>query len=56
VKALNEKLASDPGYPIPEGFFKQIERVPKYEYRIPESMYAQDDEGTITDGGVLSEA
>lgn len=22
VKALNDKLASDPGYPIPEGFFK----------------------------------
>lgn len=22
IKALNDKLATDPGYPIPEGFFK----------------------------------
>jgi len=22
IKALNEKVTNDPGYPIPEGFFK----------------------------------
>ena len=27
-----------------------------YEYRIPDSMYALDEEGAITDGGVMSEA
>ncbi len=27
IKALNEKLANDPTYPIPEGYFKQTERV-----------------------------
>ncbi len=56
VKALNDKLQSDPGYPIPEGFFKVMERTPVYEYRVPKSMYAVDEEGVITDGGQLSEA
>jgi hypothetical protein len=36
VKALNIKLMTDPGYPIPEGFYKQIERTPVYEYRLPD--------------------
>lgn len=37
VKALNEKLKFDPTYPIPEGFFKQIEKSPIYDYRMPDS-------------------
>lgn len=35
VKALNEKLAKDPNYPIPEGFAKHLEKTPVLDYRIP---------------------
>ena len=35
IKALNEKLAKDPNYPVPEGFMKQLEKTPVYEYVIP---------------------
>lgn len=35
IKALNEKLAKDPNYPIPEGFMKQLEKTPVYDYVIP---------------------
>ena len=35
IKALNEKLARDPNYPVPEGFMKQLEKTPVYEYVIP---------------------
>ena len=37
IKALNEKLVHDPSYPIPEGYLKQIERIPQYDYRVPDS-------------------
>jgi len=56
IKALNEKIAQDPSYPIPEGFYKQIEKTPIYEYKIPPLMYSVDEEGNIVDGGMLSEA
>ena len=35
IKALNEKLLSDNSYPVPEGFYKVVERTPLYEYKIP---------------------
>lgn len=35
IKALNEKLAKDPNYPVPEGFMKQLEKTPVYDYVIP---------------------
>lgn len=38
IKALNEKLMSDPSYPIPEGYIKQQERTPIYEYIIPKNI------------------
>lgn len=41
IKALNEKLANDPTYPIPEGYFKQTERIPLYSYVLPESVREQ---------------
>lgn len=41
IKALNEKLVSDPTYPIPEGYFKQVEKTPLYEYRIPDQVAEQ---------------
>jgi hypothetical protein len=36
IKALNEKLAKDPNYPIPEGYVKQLEKTPIYDYIIPQ--------------------
>ena len=36
IKALNDKLYMDPNYPIPEGYFKQVEKTSIYEYRIPD--------------------
>ena len=41
IKALNEKLRKDPLYPIPEGFIKQVERTPIFEYHIPEYIASQ---------------
>ena len=41
VKALNEKLAKDPNYPIPEGFVKQLEKTPVLDYRIPADVAKQ---------------
>jgi hypothetical protein len=35
IKALNEKLKKDPGYPIPEGFIKVTEKTPIYDYKVP---------------------
>jgi hypothetical protein len=28
----------DPQYPIPEGFFKVVEKTPVYDYRIPKEL------------------
>jgi hypothetical protein len=36
IKALNDKLKADPQYPIPEGFMKQMERTPVFDYHIPQ--------------------
>ena len=36
LRALNEKVNQDNTYPIPEGFFKQVEKTPIYEYRVSE--------------------
>jgi hypothetical protein len=41
IKALNDKLRSDPQYPIPEGYMKQLERTPVYDYQIPDSIRSQ---------------
>ena len=38
IKALNDKLAKDPQYPIPEGFMKQLERTPIFNYVIPPTI------------------
>jgi hypothetical protein len=35
IKALNEKLSKDPNYPVPEGYVKQLEKMPVIDYRIP---------------------
>ena len=41
IKALNEKVQEDPNYPIPEGFYKQVEKLPIYDYRVPELVVPQ---------------
>ena len=38
IKALNDKLAEDPNYPIPEGYFKQVEKTPIYYYRLVDEV------------------
>ena len=40
IAALDKKLAVDPSYPVPEGFRKQIEKVPLYKYSLPECAAA----------------
>jgi hypothetical protein len=35
VKAVNEKLVTDPNYPIPEGYLKIKEKTAVYEYTLP---------------------
>lgn len=35
VKALNDKLRQDPQYPVPEGYMKQLEKTPVYDYSVP---------------------
>lgn len=47
VKALNEKVNQDPSYPIPEGYFKQTEKTPIYEYRVPDSVVEMVDESQV---------
>ena len=41
VKALSDKLMDDPSYPIPEGYFRHVERYSVYEYKIPEPIVSQ---------------
>ena len=36
VSALDKKLQNDPSYPVPEGFRKVVEKIPIYEYKLPE--------------------
>lgn len=36
VEALDKKLQADPSYPVPEGFRKVTEKVPIYEYKLPD--------------------
>lgn len=38
---MNEKLAKDPQYPIPEGYVKQLERTPIFNYVIPSAVRPQ---------------
>lgn len=47
IKALNEKLAQQPSYPIPEGFVKQLEKTPVYEYRVPEMVRGKAKESKV---------
>ena len=36
--ALNKKLETDPEYPVPEGFTKQMEKTINYNYGIPDYL------------------
>ena len=36
LDALNKKVEEDQSYPVPEGYRKQIEKIPIYSYKIPE--------------------
>lgn len=45
VAALDKKLQEDPSYPVPEGFRKVTEKVPIYEYRIPNCAASMLSEG-----------
>jgi hypothetical protein len=35
VKAVNEKLQTDPNYPVPEGYLKIKEKTAVYQYTLP---------------------
>ncbi len=47
IKALNDKLAKDPNYPIPEGYSKQLEKTPIYDYVIPAQFKAKIKESKV---------
>lgn len=47
IKALNDKLAKDPNYPIPEGYMKQLEKTPVYDYVIPAQFKAKIKESKV---------
>jgi hypothetical protein len=36
IEALDKQLKKDPSYPIPEGFKKVTEKIPVYNYRLPD--------------------
>ncbi len=55
IKALNERLADDPDYPIPEGYFKQVERMPIYDYRVPDNAKDQISEDQVVCIEVMDE-
>ena len=38
IKAIEHKLQEDPSYPVPEGFRKVTEKIPVYEYALPECI------------------
>ena len=38
IKAIEKKLVEDPSYPVPEGFRKVSEKIPVYEYALPECV------------------
>ena len=38
INAIEKKLKEDPSYPVPEGFRKVVEKVPVYEYALPECV------------------
>ena len=52
---LNKKLHEDPTYPIPEGYSKGVEKIPIYNYRIPESAQGVLSEGQIVATEVFDE-
>lgn len=37
LKQINEKIQEEPDYPIPDGFLKVKEKVPIYNYSVPEA-------------------
>ena len=36
IQALEQKVNADPTYPLPEGYKKQQEKIPKYAYKVPD--------------------
>lgn len=46
---LNKKLNEDPGYPIPEGYSKGVEKIPIYDYKIPDSL-----QGVLSEGQIVA--
>lgn len=47
IKALNDKLRVDPTYPIPEGYSKQMEKTPIYDFVVPKPLAAQMKESKV---------
>jgi len=47
LTALNAKLAVDPTYPIPQGFRKQVEKTPIYQFKVPECAKSILKEGQV---------
>ena len=39
VEKLNERIKTEPTLPIPEGYIKVKEKMPVYEYKVPEEYY-----------------
>jgi len=40
INALEEKLITDPNYPIPEGYKKVVEKEPTFSYKVPDCAKA----------------
>ena len=38
IKELNRRLLEDPTYPVPEGFYKQKEKIPSYSFTVPTAI------------------
>lgn len=55
IKALNDKLLEDPNYPIPEGYFKQLDKTPIYEYRVSDQVAEQMPESMVVSVEVFDE-
>ena len=55
IKALNDKLAEDPEYPIPEGYSKQVEKTPIYEYVLSEDVREQLPESKVVSIEIMDE-
>lgn len=55
VAALDKKLQADPSYPVPEGFRKVTEKVPIYEYRLPDCAASMLSESQVIATQVVDE-